>query len=277
MEQGFPFKLPYINFAPDYYNARYGLGGAKIVTIIGFYGFVTELALKENKKKRYLLTAFCNFIMPSYILGILVGGIALFPFYRRSKKLLFSVFILSFLVSPYVVYRLNTLGFSNLTSLPKVEGFIAVYNLYAKYPSTIFIGTGLGQYISQAALWSSSYISELSTHNIPNIPFFFMSEFHHNIYGPIFSSKDSFWDLSSSAQKPYSSIVAILGEFGLIFTLFIIIQFFKRINSIKNIKVKHTVFLFVFGMFLVDNWHDSFFFIALTAYVIHVFNNREYE
>lgn len=262
-QQGFPFKLPYIDFLPDYYNALYGLGGAKIVTVIGYFGFIAELYLLKCSKQNNLiiLITLTNFLMPSYLMGIVVGGISMLPFYRKSKILMLILIMAALIITPYAIYRLNTLGFQTLSDIPKLKAYYILFTLYEIYPSTLFLGTGLGQYIGQSALWSSKFISELSSHAIPNLPFFHMSEFHIKTYGPYFSAIKSYWDISSSAQKPYSSIIAILGEFGVVLSLFLLFGFYKVISRVISKDIRFGLIMFVFGMFALDIWHDNFFFI----------------
>src|SRR3546814_13330325 len=83
MGHGFPFLLPYIDFLPDHYSAGYGLGGGKIVTVVGFFGLLVEVFGKSpetgrgaNARILHGLVAGINFLAPSYILGIVAGFVA---------------------------------------------------------------------------------------------------------------------------------------------------------------------------------------------------------
>lgn len=268
VRQGFPFTLPYIDFAPDYYNGLYGLGGAKIVTIYGFFGVLSEIFItnktRENVSKLHMLFALSNFLMPSYLIGILTGLIAFVPFLRKNKRFVVLIAITFSFIGPYVLFRLDQLGFNDIANIPKIKAYLLLIDLYMSHPSTIFIGTGLGQFISQSALWSSTYIAELSTHSIPNIPFFYMSEYHIEFFGPIFSRVQDFWMISSSAKKPYNSVVALFGETGIIIGGYIIYTVAKRIvgYSLDNVKLSFLIFLFT--IFALDIWHDNIFFLFVT-------------
>ena len=267
MKMGFPFSLPYIHFAPDYFNALYGLGGAKIVTIFGYFGVLTEILLSKKQKtaKLYIFVAFLNFLIPSYIIGILAGMLSFLPFIRKNKKFIIILAVIISLITPYIIFRLNQLGFSNISSIPKIKAYIILFDLYIEHPQTIFFGTGLGQFISQSALWSSSYIAELSTHSIPNLPLFYMSDYHKEFFGPIFLNLESFWMISSSAQKPYNSIVSLYAETGLFFASTIFLLLVKRVKDPLSSNVKIAFIIFVFTIFSVDVWHDNIFFLFIAT------------
>lgn len=268
MRQGFPITLPYLDFAPDYYNSLYGLGGAKIVTIYGFFGVLSEIfvanKLHKNVNKIYMLFALSNFLMPSYIIGILTGIISLLPFARKNKKfIVFIVAVFSF-IAPYILFRFNQLGFSEIADIPKIRAFMLLIDLYITHPDTLIIGTSLGQFISQSALWSSTYIAELSTHSIPSIPLFYMSEYHVEFFGPIFTDVQNFWMISSSAKKPYNSIVALFAETGVIAGSFIFYKVAKRILGKAPDNYRLSFLIFVFFIFALDIWHDNIFFLCVT-------------
>lgn len=88
IEMGFPMRLPYIHYLPDYFNGGFGNGGAKIVTVIGFFGVAEALSRKRGlslKENSTLIIAAVNFLMPNFILGI-VAGVAALAIYVRDRK-----------------------------------------------------------------------------------------------------------------------------------------------------------------------------------------------
>ncbi len=260
---GFPIKLPYINYAPDRYSALYGQGGAKIVTIIGFFGFTSELFLPKNERKsHYLIFSLLNFIVPNYLTGIIMGVGAMGLVSARKGYLLIVVILIGVIVGPYALSRFSSLNSGFATDIgfnPKIFAYISVFQLYVKYPLTIFFGTGLGQFTSTPALWASPYIVSLSTHDVPNLPGLSMSDYHNNILGPVLSLvSDDSWSLSSSANKPYSSVTTILSEYGLVGSIIIAILFIKAFRKLGFEKrYVLTIFFFIIFMFGAELWHDS--------------------
>src|SRR4051794_1200932 len=100
---GFPFQLPYINFAPDFYSALYGQGGAKIVTVIGFFGFSSEVF---RKKKIFftipVIVSLLNFIVPNYLVGIIMGlGALVIVSVRKNFFLITIIFLIVLILAPY--------------------------------------------------------------------------------------------------------------------------------------------------------------------------------
>lgn len=266
--QGFPLKLPYIDFSPDYYSAFFGFGGAKIVTVIGFFGFAHEISNhKENRSKIFLIIGLINFIFPSYLIGIISGCIAFWLHFLKKiklKKVLLSIIILGCLF-PFINSRVSGLNneFENQVGyIPKVYSYISIVELYSNYPSTILIGTGIGQFTSTSALWASEYLSQLSTHSIPDSIGLSMSEFHDKILGKVlnlFISSDEYsWELSSSVNKPYSSLTTLLSEYGLVLTIILVYIIIKRLNfTTQHSDFYKLIMFFCLIIFLVDNWHDN--------------------
>jgi hypothetical protein len=261
---GFPFKLPYINFPPDYYSALYGQGGAKIVTVIGFFGFVSEI-FKEEKKFFSLpvIVSLLNFLVPNYLTGIILGlGTLMLVAIRKKFFLLPIIFLIILIVAPYAEERFAFLNDNFATTVgynPKIFAYLSIFFLFFQFPITIFSGTGLGQFTSTPALWASQYMSSLSTHDIPNLPGLSMSAYHEQILGPILSSlSDDAWSLSSAANKPYTSVSTIISEYGIVISIVIAILFFRAFKRM-DFKKKFTlsIFLFVLFLFSTDLWHDS--------------------
>ena len=267
VQYGFPFLLPYINYVPDVFSAFYFFGGAKIVTIIGFFALAAEIFLVKPKKHLFwLFIALINFIVPNYLIGILMGlGALSFVAIRKKPALIPLLLILVLIILPYAIDRSQNLnqGFAtNVGMNPKVFAYYSILQLYGQFPTTVIFGTGLGAFSSTPALWSSTYISALSTNNIPKLPAFFMSQYHASILGPTLNmlSSDKF-SLESSASKPYTSVSSIFTEYGFFFGVFIMILAY-RVFEKMGWKKKYTITIACFAVFIftTDQWHDSLFF-----------------
>jgi hypothetical protein len=267
MFYGFPFRLPYINFLPDFYSAFYFQGGARIITVIAVFALAMELFLpKKRKNKFFLFIALLNFLVPNYLIGIIMGVGALGVVALRKKPAIIPLLlIIVLIVAPYAADRYQNLnnGFAVNTGMnPKVFAYYSVLQLYIQYPTTILWGTGLGAFSSTPALWASSYISTLSTHNIPKLPYFFMSAYHQAVLGPVLKVLvTNKWTLESSANKPYTSISSIFTEYGLVFTVIIIVLAYNAFKAMGWSK-KYTIAIACFALFIfiTDQWHDSLFF-----------------
>jgi len=269
---GFPFLLPYRDFLPDYFSGFYGRGGAKLVTIIGYFSLISELNRAKDKSILWIAISLINFVTPNYILGI-VCGVAALCAARLKLKVLILMSLLGILLLPYIIYRFENLDNTMMNVFgyhPKLLAYISLVELWVEYPKTIFVGTGLGQFSSYPALWSSEYIKVLSTHEIPDIPYLFMSEYHDTMLGKYLEvGIDNFWAISSSANKPYVSWVTLVAEMGVPSFLGVIWLLWKRYSVLSSVE-KHMVkpaFLFSILAFGLDVWHDSpifiFCFIAL--------------
>jgi len=274
----FPFELPYIDYSPDEYAALFGRGGAKIVTILGFFGLVAEV-FYDSRNRLYLYIALMNFLIPSYLLGVFCGVLALSFLYIRSFKSIVGAIAVVILVGSYAVeriYGLNNTLFFDFGIHPKIYAYYSVFSMYLSDPITIVTGTGIGQFSSAASLWASIYIRDLSSHSIPEISGFFMSYFHDRYLGNILSVADENpWAMSSSINKPYSSISTILAEFGFIMGGTCLFLFFRRIwVEIKPGLLKCAVLMFVFCILSIENWHDSPWFMFGLINLIGVINDK---
>ena len=271
MSVGFPFLLPYQDYLPDYYSAFYGVGGAKLVTVIGFFSLLVETQEFNHKKIGWLVVALSNFIMPNYILGILCGCIALI--FSRIKGyrslILFGVFVA--LIFPYIEYRLinidNTL-MDEFNYHPKILAYITLVELWIEYPHSFFVGVGLGQFCSYPALWASDYMGAFSSHSIPDLPYFSMTEFHDRFLGKYLKLGEvNKWALSSSANKPYTSFSALIAEMGALPFFFLVVGLvscYRKLGKEYCLAIR-PVIIFVFLMFFIDLWHDVPVFIFCLA------------
>lgn len=259
---GFPFQLPYRDYLPDYFSGFYGRGGAKLVTVIGFFALVSELNRDGKKSELWLTVALINFVTPNYILGIVCGLAALCISRIRLKNLVLLSF-LAFLLMPYVLYRFENLDNSMMNAFgyhPKVLAYLALIELWVEFPHTFFVGTGLGQFSSYPALWSSEYIRAISTHPVPHLPYLFMSEYHDVILGKYLEMGiDNAWAVSSSANKPYVSLVTMIAEMG-VFSFFgvfwLLWRRYASLSSVEKYKLKPAILFSIFIM-SIDIWHDS--------------------
>jgi len=257
---GFPLRLPYRDYLPDEYFGAYGLGGAQLVTLIGFFGLVAE-QLSDRPARGLRLLALVNFILPSYILGIVAGVAGLSLLVRRRPLLLAVGGLVIALPLAYALLRLdllNTTLAGEFGAHPKRLAFDTVLALYREQPSTLLFGTGLGQFSSVPALWGSTLLA--SGHDIPALPGLFASDYHYDYLGTLLavSEQDAF-ALSSSINKPYNSFSTLLAEWGLVATLGFCALMGRRFYQLRAPLGSYSAVLMVTVMILYGGelWHDD--------------------
>lgn len=259
-------KLPYIDASPDVFSGLYGPGGSKIVTVAGFAALANELGSRP-RNWLFLGIALIDFVVPSYILGIAAGVAALGFTYVRRPRILLLVGVVVLLVSPYVIGRVEHAHDAVLrtTGYPaKVYAYVVDLRLYTEEPSTLVFGTGPGQFSSTPALWSSDYVRAVSRNAVPSLPGLFMTSMHERYLGPVLKlGLTDFWSISSSVDKPYTSISTLLAEYGLPLAVIVALLFVYRAIGVAENSFGRAVVIFIVGLFLVDVWHDSPFVGAL--------------
>ncbi|MBX7457232.1 hypothetical protein K3152_03135 [Qipengyuania sp. 1NDH17] len=277
LQMGFPLKLPYVHYLPDYWNGGFGRGGAKIVTMIGFFGVVEALSRKRAMTLRdnwSLIVAALNFLVPNFILGILAGGAALTIFARRNRALLFAGAAIAMILVPYLQYRAeqrNDAFAQAYGSNPKIYSFVIVGKLYAEQPHTALVGTGIGQFSSQPAIWTSPVNRYIGIHELPKLPGMFTSEVHERYLAPLMLRfREKSYAIESSANKPYSGITQLLAELGLPVTLLLLYCAYRTFWRGSGTDFGRAVFLFVMAINLLDPqvdspWFGAMLFAALEA------------
>lgn len=265
--QGFPIRLPYIHYPPDFYFAAYGLGGAKIVTVIGMFGLAFCLFSQEKIKRSYLIICALNFLAPSYIIGIICGLFAFsVAFYdRKYLKYYFLAVLVAILPLNYALYRFESLnqGLASYAGMhPKILSYYTVLMMFKGDPQTIIFGSGLGQFSSDAAIWSSDYGDAFfAGHSIPKLPGFYMSDYHDKYLGRWLDfGIDNSWAMRSSMNKPFTTISTLLAELGVPGFISVMVAFIYRFKrGLLRSAYTRLIIVFTLSLFLVDVWHDSIF------------------
>lgn len=262
---GFPFRLPYIDFLPDAYSALWGSGGAKITTFCGFMGMVV---FWENKKSLIFCISLFNFVIPNYNIGIACGVVALLisvvlRMNRRDLTIgVVGVMLMFFFVYPYVETRIEQINLLFLEVYgvhPKLYGYWIVLKMFMGDPVTILTGAGLGNFSGSGALWASEYISMISNHKRLGLPGLHESYLHMKYLGPSLSLAEmDRWSISSSFNKPYSTITTLMAELG-VFMGSVLLLFFFRVFKNDHFQPDKALMLglFVGAIFVLDNLHSN--------------------
>lgn len=281
---GFPFKLPYIHYLPDFYNGGFGTGGAKIVTVIGFFGLAEALSRRRGFRLRgnwSLLIALSNFLMPNFILGMVAGVAGLLIYVRRNRALLFAGAALALLIVPYLQFRAETKNNAfaeHYGSNPKIYAFVLVGDMYLKDPQTLLLGSGLGQFSSQPAIWSSPINDWVGGRELPPLPGFFAGDAHIKYIAPtLLRFRDQRYAIESSANKPYSGISLLLAELGLPMTLLILYSAFRILWRGDRGEFGKAAFLFLLAMNFVDPQVDSPWFGVMLLCTVQAIRTQEQQ
>ena len=263
-EEGFPFLLPYIHFLPDLYNGGFGDGGAKIVTVVGFFGLAEALSREERPSlwnRAVTVIAGLNFLVPNFILGIAAGAFALAIFARRNRALIFAGAAAAMVIVPYLQYRAETIdnAFSEYYGAhPKLYAFGLVGQVYYNEPHTFLVGAGIGQFSSQPALWASPINNWVNTHKPPLLPGLYASEVHSDYLAPLLMRfRDRRFAIESSANKPYSGITQLMIEVGFPLTVLILYSAHALFWRRGRTDLGRSVFLFLIAINMLDPQVDS--------------------
>lgn len=270
IQMGFPWRVPYIHYLPDFFNGGFGRGGAKIVTIIGFFGLAEILSRRGRLRLRdmwFLAFALANFVVPNFILGMVAGFAALAIFARRNQAVLFAGAALLMVVAPYLQFRAETKNDSFAQTYgtnPKLYAFKLVGELYLREPQTLFVGAGLGQFSSQPAIWSSPVNNVWGAHDTPDLPGLHAGEAHMNHLAPtMLRFQNNRFAIESSANKPFSGLSTMLAELGLPVTLLILYSAYLVLWRRSGSDFGRTAFIFLLAMNVLDPQMDSPWFGAL--------------
>jgi len=260
---GFPLALPYLHYLPDEYFGPYGTGGARIVTIAGFTGLLLETCAQPPSRHRWLwlMIALSNFIVPSYILGIVCGLAAFGLLAVRRPGLLVLTCLLIIPAGIYALERLanvNSIIAQTIGWHPKVYAHLLVFKVFATDTLALFFGTGIGQFTSTPQTWASEPFQYISAQSAPNLPGLEPSFFHEYYIYPVSSlAYENKWALSSALNKPYTGITTLFVELGA-FSVVVVYLFFKRAAAIwAQNRMALVFFAFFIALNAVDQWLDN--------------------
>jgi hypothetical protein len=261
--QGFPAKLPYVDFSADYYWAAYSWGGARIVTVLGFTGLLLEAAARGPSLLRtaaWGAVPAANFILPSYNFGILVGLVALGFLARRRPLLLLGMVLLA---APAIYYALVVRLASINNTLhaiygvpPKVLAYGLVADIYRGEPLTMLTGTGLGQFLSRPQQWCTEAV-RLKRDPVV-MPGLHTSSFFTEYFGPVLDHfREDSRIMVSTLNKPYAGLSNLLAETGLA-AVVLLALFARRAWALcRRHPLALVFFAFYAGLVVVEPWLDD--------------------
>jgi hypothetical protein len=253
--------------------------------VLFFYYFSLYLDIKRRK---YLLAAI--FFVTSSIMGFFGAGLIaiiaafILTFFTPSIKAIFkTVFISAFsLVAIYYLLlyiKPNVLDY-NLTNVKKIISFdvergprkvISFYNYLISYPKDskdFLFGSGPGTFNSRSAfmIGSPSYFTGASFIKSSEQPYYFRN-YAYPLWNETNTSQAQYLD--GFRNQPFSSVLAFMGEYGMLFFILLVICYYRYYRSVawlarSSDDVLSDVYLRLFKfisvllplLLLIDNFYE---------------------
>jgi len=240
------------SFEGIYSSFSVSLNGLVILNaILFFYYFSLNLA---QRKTRYLMAAF--FFMSSSVMGFFGAGLVviiaafILTFFTPSLKSIIKTFFIAAFSLTAVYFLLlyikpNVLEY-NLTNVKKIASFdiengprkvISFYNYTISYPQNakdFLFGSGPGTFNSRSAftVGSPSYFTGASFLKSSEQPYYFMN-YSYPLWNETNTSQAQYLD--GFRNQPFSSILAFLGEYGIVFFFLLAGFYYKYYTKVSRL------------------------------------------
>lgn len=275
------------SFMGIYSNFSVSLNGLVLLNVcIALYYFINYV---YNKRFRFLLAAAFFFIcgvLGYYGAGLIICLLAmLLCFFRINVVALFKTIIISIgsilvlyslimLIKPSIILY-NKANIQKIATFDVTQGprkITSFYNYAISYPKNIkdfLLGSGPGTFNSRSAFMvgSPSYFTSIPFIKDKNQPYYFKN-YAYTLWNESNTSQAQYLD--GFRNQPFSSVLAFLGEYGLIFTLllgFLYYRYYKDVSNLykqlqefpqANIYFRYFKFLVVLLplLLLIDNYYE---------------------
>jgi hypothetical protein len=277
----------------DHFNRVHGL--AIINAILSFY-YLSKILAKDNSKKDIFnfLFFFTSFVFCFYGLG-LICIIITFAIYVLTqfnlKQFIIATSILIgvfFIINKtnsgninYIEYNVTSFASDDIENAPrKLLLFYQYYNFITESPSIAIVGTGPGGYNGRIAFLlnndSDNIFTKIFGHKMP----FYHQNGAYMLWNEDTVSLENYTD--GTRNKPFSSMISIFAEngiiFGIIFTIFFIGQILKTVNKKDSIYIFLLLsYSYMFLLLILDMWIESsefLYFALLHFFVLNTLRNR---
>jgi hypothetical protein len=239
-----------------HFNAVHGL--SLLNTLICFFFLAKILHEKKiNKNVLYLIFFFGSFIFCFFGLGLICMflSIVLYAIFQFNiKNAVLCLLILTFgvwFVYKYIPDQASYVEHNilNIQEKRKVVSFINYINFIENNPISSLIGVGPGGYNSRSAFLLNEESNNPFTKSLGHQ----MPPFHqtdaYSLWNKYVASYDDYTD--GTANQPFSSLISIFAEYGIIFGVFFYYYYIKNIVVMFKNRKRHFLFLF---LFLVDTF-----------------------
>lgn len=253
--------------------------------VLFFYHFATYLSTRSVRDLLLALFFLIACVLGFYGAGLVIIVLAfILTFFRFRLGSILKVLVIS-LVSLIAVYYLllnikpAVLEY-NISNVKKIASFDvekgprkirSFYNYATSYPKDVkdfLFGSGPGTFNSRTAfiIGSPSYFSAAAPIKSESKPFYFRN-YAYTLWNESNTSQALYQD--GFRNQPFSSILAFLGEYGLIFTAFFFIfylyyfnELHRRVKDLPNRKIHSYLLLQRFFLILlpllllIDNYFE---------------------
>lgn len=261
------------SFVGLYSQYSISINGLMLVnTVLFFYYFVSFL---NNKKSVHFIAAIfflvCSFL-GNYGAGLIIFiGAFILTFFRFRLPAIIrtaSIAIVSLAIVFVFIYTVKpTVWDYNVANIKKLMKFnpqggarkvISFYNYGISYPKNVkdfLLGSGPGTFNSRSAFMvgSPTYFQMFPFIKDENKPYYFRN-YAYTLWNPGNTQKELYLD--GFRNQPFSTALAFLGEYGLIFSLVFLWLYHRYYRQVANLyrrqeKTGITTMYFRFFKFLV--------------------------
>jgi hypothetical protein len=243
------------------------LNGLVIINaVLAFYYFALFLQSKRKKNLWLFVVFLCSSVLGFYGAGLVIILLALiFSFFRLRLKAILKtgvICVIALLATYYLLLYIkpNVLNY-NLSNLEKLTSFDfkhgprklrAHYNYIVSYPENykdFLFGSGPGTFNSRSAFMvgSPSYFSGVGFIKSDSKPYYFQN-FAYTLWNETNTSQTLYLD--GFRNQPFSSALAFLGEYGLLFTLCLGILYYRMYRKVVKVAKAQGHSLWSEGYFL---------------------------
>jgi hypothetical protein len=248
----------FINNGPDALGFSYGthfngVHGLAVLNILMCFFFASKVLNEKKIDKNFLYSIFffISFILCSFGLGLIsmVLSIALYVIFQFNIKSFVFCFLL-FIAGTWFMNKYFQNQFehvqSNINTIEerrKIIVFINYINFVRDNPILSLIGTGPGGYNSKSAFLlnvdSDNPFTKSLGHQMP--------PFHQSDAYPLWNKNVVSYEghTDGTTNQPFSSLISIFAEYGIIFGLIFIYFYIENIIIMFKNKGKHYLFLFL--------------------------------
>jgi hypothetical protein len=275
------------SFVGLYSEYSLSINGLMLINCVLFFYYF--LMFINFRKLIYLLPSI--FFLLCAVMGYYGAGLIIFmaafvlSFFRFSIAALlrtFAITIVTFLLVFVFMYTFKPIVLEyNIANIKKLMSFdpktgarkvTSFYNYGISYPRNakdFLFGSGPGTFVSRSAFMvgSPSYFQKLAFIKDDRQPYYFKN-YAYTLWNANNTQKELYLD--GFRNQPFSSILAFLGEYGLIFTLFfflLYLLYYRKVADIyyhasknKAISVNFRFFKFLIILLplllLIDNYFE---------------------
>ncbi|MDJ8959097.1 hypothetical protein ACV3R4_10000 [Clostridium perfringens] len=265
------FHLNYVikNIDIDWSSGTLGIFQGNILMIICTCCFVRYIyEINVNFNKRYIKYAIMSILLAIstacisnlviFILSLVIYSILFTRGFINKIKMLSIIMIIGLIFSPFATewvrsdleatFNLNNIDYKFKKIKTYKDTFVNIPKEDIKF---LLLGAGIGNYSSRTALTlTGEYIESYNSFFVPE------TTRYTNDYILANWIRDKNIDGGGVRNVPWSSIISIMGEFGLVGLIMFFVFFLNLLLKVKSYK--KILILFFLGICFMDNWVEYY-------------------